>query len=108
MTAADSASAILRDEPPALDLQSDVSPTLTRIVSRCLEKMPERRFQSASDLGFALDGALERESAGSTVALAQTGPRAVGSRALMVAIGVLLLAVALAVGFAFGVRGRSG
>ena len=32
-----------------------VSPGLDRIIRRCLEKKPERRFQSASDLAFALD-----------------------------------------------------
>lgn len=32
-----------------------VSPGLERIIRRCLEKKPERRFQSASDLAFALE-----------------------------------------------------
>ncbi|HKS73374.1 MAG TPA: protein kinase [Terriglobales bacterium] len=31
------------------------SPGLERIIRRCLEKKPERRFQSASDLAFALE-----------------------------------------------------
>jgi serine/threonine protein kinase len=33
----------------------NISPALERIVNRCLEKKPERRFQSTADLGFALD-----------------------------------------------------
>jgi serine/threonine protein kinase/Tol biopolymer transport system component len=44
--------AILKEEPP--ELPSSVPPTLGRIVRRCLEKEPDRRFQSAADLGFAL------------------------------------------------------
>ncbi len=47
--------AILKDEPPELsELNPKVSPALERIVRRCLEKQPEQRFQTASDLGFAL------------------------------------------------------
>jgi serine/threonine protein kinase len=45
--------AILKDEP--LDLPAGVPPVLDRIIRRCLEKDPSRRFQSASDLGFALE-----------------------------------------------------
>jgi hypothetical protein len=44
--------AILKDDPP--DLPASVPPALNRIVRRCLEKEPARRFQSAADLGFAL------------------------------------------------------
>ncbi|MGA7410798.1 MAG: protein kinase [Bryobacteraceae bacterium] len=43
---------ILKDEPP--DLPPASPPTLDRLVRRCIEKQPERRFQSAADLGFAL------------------------------------------------------
>ncbi len=34
-----------------------LQPGLDRIIARCLEKDPERRFQSAKDLAFALEGA---------------------------------------------------
>jgi Tol biopolymer transport system component len=44
--------AILKEEPP--DLPASVPSALARIVQRCLEKERERRFQSAADLGFAL------------------------------------------------------
>ena len=44
---------ILKDEPPELPPASP--PTLDRIVRRCIEKQPARRFQSAADLGFALN-----------------------------------------------------
>ena len=55
-TAADSMSAILHEDLPDLPgLVSNIPPALHRVVQRCLEKNPGERFQSASDLGFALD-----------------------------------------------------
>src|SRR5262249_40031839 len=48
--------AILKEEPEELtETNTRISPALERIVRRCLEKKPERRFQSTSDLGFALE-----------------------------------------------------
>ena len=44
--------AILKDDPP--ELPPPVPPALALIVRRCLEKEPDRRFQSAADLAFAL------------------------------------------------------
>jgi len=44
--------AILKDDPA--DLPASVPTALNRIVRRCLEKEPARRFQSAADLAFAL------------------------------------------------------
>ncbi len=46
----ESLSAILREEPPPLR-----DPGLDRVVRHCLEKSPEERFQSASDLAFDLE-----------------------------------------------------
>jgi serine/threonine protein kinase/Tol biopolymer transport system component len=62
-TARDCLAAILKDEPPDLrETNSKVPPQLERLVRRCLEKQPERRFHSAHDLGFALE-ALSTSSA---------------------------------------------
>jgi len=52
-TSADTMSAILKEDPAPLP--EPLSPALSRIVRRCLEKNPEQRFQSASDLGFSLE-----------------------------------------------------
>jgi len=55
-TAVEIMSAVLRQDPPATLAQNTTIPTsLTRVVNRCLEKHLEERFQSARDLGFALD-----------------------------------------------------
>jgi tetratricopeptide (TPR) repeat protein len=49
-------SAILKEEPPEISLvNSKIPPQLERIARRCLEKQPEQRFQTASDLSLALD-----------------------------------------------------
>ena len=48
--------AILKEEAPELsETNAKISPALDKIVRRCLEKKPEHRFQTASDLGFALE-----------------------------------------------------
>ncbi len=53
---ADTISAILREDPPDLSQTNKaVSPALERVVHHCLEKNPEERFHSASDLGFAIE-----------------------------------------------------
>jgi serine/threonine protein kinase/Tol biopolymer transport system component len=55
-TSAETMTAILREEPPALNDPGWQGPLeLQRIVGRCLEKNVARRFQSASDLAFAIE-----------------------------------------------------
>jgi serine/threonine-protein kinase len=54
-TAVETMSAILKEDPEAIsETEAGVSPMLGSLVTRCLEKNPEERFQSALDLGFAL------------------------------------------------------
>ncbi|MGB8781793.1 MAG: protein kinase [Terriglobales bacterium] len=55
-TSAETMTAILREEPPELSGTGWQGPlALQRILVRCLEKNVERRFQSASDLAFAME-----------------------------------------------------
>jgi Tol biopolymer transport system component len=58
-TAADTMSAILREEPADLSSTNrQISPAIDRIIRHCLEKDPEARFHSAHDLGFDLETVL--------------------------------------------------
>src|SRR6266540_1144591 len=48
--------AILKEDSPELSVANrNVSPGLDRLVRHCLEKNPERRFQSAKDLAYDLE-----------------------------------------------------
>jgi serine/threonine protein kinase len=55
-SAADIMSAILNEDPPGISQAAQTAaPGLQRVVHRCLDKDPGQRFQSASDLAFALE-----------------------------------------------------
>src|SRR5450830_949814 len=90
-TAADTMSAILKEDPSELPVH--VPASLARIVSRLLEKMPEDRFQSASDLGFSLE-ALSSPSGFALPAGGSVRPR---RGPLALALGGALAALALVV-----------
>jgi Tol biopolymer transport system component len=62
-TSAETLTAILREEPPPLSPSAETSGELERIVSHCLEKSPEERFQSARDLAFHLRETLAASTA---------------------------------------------
>src|SRR5271170_6495671 len=62
-TSAETVTAILNDDPPSISqIVQTTPPGLQRVVHRCLEKNPEQRFQSASDLAFALEALSESGS----------------------------------------------
>jgi serine/threonine protein kinase len=55
-TMAETMTAILKEEPPELsETNPKINLQLVKVVRRCLDKTPERRFHSAHDLGFALE-----------------------------------------------------
>jgi hypothetical protein len=61
--------AILNVDPPALGVAATaIPPGLVRIVDRCLEKAPSARFQTASDLAFALESLSDGASASVSIA----------------------------------------
>jgi Tol biopolymer transport system component len=55
-TAAETMTAILKEDPPELSTsRPQITPALESIVRHCLEKNPAERFQTARDVAFALD-----------------------------------------------------
>jgi len=83
-TSADTMSAILNEDPvPISDLAPETPVALQRVVLRCLEKSVEQRFQSASDLAFALEALSDAALAAPSDAHAslKDGTKAVGIRA---------------------------
>ena len=92
-TAAETMTAVLKDDPPELsDPGRTVSSALERIVRRCLEKNPEQRFQSARDLSFALS-ALSGSETSAVGRAAAAAPRRV-PLLLWFSIALALVAVA--------------
>jgi len=67
-TAVETMNAILNEDPlPISALTPSIPLALQRIVQRCLEKNPEQRFQSASDLAFALEALSDSGASSATV-----------------------------------------
>jgi len=105
-TMAETMRAILKEEPPELsESNAMVNPQLERIVRRCLEKQPARRFQTTSDLGFALEALSgitgSSESQGSYSGAAAIAPMQFLSRERLVwgALGLALGAVVVGIVF---------
>ena len=93
-TGADVLTAILREDPPGFPSGArGVPQALERIVDRCLEKTPAARFQSAGDLGFALEALSSSSDATAVTGAAGPGPRARLAWEIAGALGFFLLAV---------------
>src|SRR5450830_1214966 len=94
-TAAETISAILKEDPPDLSVTNqNVPPGLERLVAHCLEKNPEQRFHSAHDLAFDLEALSGVSASGLRPALASsTGGK---RRFLPAAVAVLLASTAAA------------
>src|SRR2546429_2383953 len=101
-TMAETMTAILKEEPEELRTSNpNINPSLERIVNRCLEKKPERRFQSTADLSFALEAlgqpttsSFGRElMSAASVAVAETNRSAWRARLPWIAVAALTLAL---------------
>ncbi|HXG69553.1 MAG TPA: protein kinase [Gemmatimonadaceae bacterium] len=98
VSAADTMSAILNEDPPELpSLHNKLPPALDRIVRHCLEKRPGERFQSAQDLAFALQ-TLSSGSSPSAASVSEASPpptrriRTLRTLAIAGCLGALVLA----------------
>ena len=94
-TSAETMTAILNEDPPSISqVTAATPPGLQRVVHRCLEKNPEQRFQSASDMAFALEALSDTgmtPSTGSHAHLGEPASRrgiAIAGAALAVLLGV--------------------
>ncbi|HEY3028155.1 MAG TPA: protein kinase [Pyrinomonadaceae bacterium] len=101
-SAAETMSAILKEDPPDLsETNQRIFPALERLVNHCLEKNPESRFHSASDLAFALE-ALSGSTGASTqtVTMPALAPQWIRRHALtgwiVAAVAVLLAIIVFA------------
>ena len=99
-TSAETMSAILNEETPAISqIVPSIPPALHRVVQRCLEKVPEQRFHSASDLAFALEALSDSGSAPTgafaTVAARRRWRWIVAAACVVVALGAAVVWVEL-------------
>lgn len=103
-TSAETMAAILNDDPPAItETAATIPPPLQRVVHRCLEKNPEQRFHSASDLAFALEALSD-----SGPLPVPASPRRSAARPILWSVGSLAaLALALAAWFAMANQNRA-
>jgi TolB-like protein/tetratricopeptide (TPR) repeat protein len=103
-TSPETMTAILNEDPPGISqIVPNLPPALQRVVHRCLEKNPEQRFQSASDMAFALDAMTD---SGASVA-SRTGTREQAwPKWTWIAAGVFLIAGVATLGW-LSLRSRS-
>ena len=108
-TAAETMTAILREDPPELaQLRADLPPSLDRIVRHCLEKSPAERFETARDLAFALESLSGPDAPSGTVSSgARTAAQGATSSRRPMALAVAVIALIGVAGWYFYVRSRS-
>src|SRR4029079_13027591 len=93
-SAVETMNAILKEDPPEVTtVNPGVPPALERVVTHCLEKNPDERFQSARDLAFDLE-ALSQVSSASARALRLPNSPWRNARRAMVVAGVVALPAA--------------
>ena len=98
-TASETMAAILRDDPlDGVLATRPLPPELQRVVARCLDKEPARRFQGAADLAFVLESA-PGDSSPRAVPADLVPARKARSHLPAIAAGVLCLLLGAGLGF---------
>jgi hypothetical protein len=101
-TSIETMNAILKEDPKELSASGrQIPPGFERIVSHCLEKKPDERFQSARDLAFDL-GTLSTASAASGATTAIPAPSRTRRRLAFSLVGLAGLALAFWAGTRLG------
>jgi serine/threonine protein kinase/dipeptidyl aminopeptidase/acylaminoacyl peptidase len=106
-TAAETLTAILREEPPDLSPSSSWAvppPGLARVIQHCLEKSPAERFQSASDAAFALEALSSASGTSTSEAQAARAPSPRRGRRGLVAAAILTGAALITTAVVVAVR----
>jgi eukaryotic-like serine/threonine-protein kinase len=92
-SAVETMNAILKEEPAEISsIERGVPPAIERIITHCLEKQPEARFQSAHDIAFSLR-TLSEITSSKTAAIA--APKRVPRNAIAI-VAALLIGAAVA------------
>jgi eukaryotic-like serine/threonine-protein kinase len=99
-SAASLISAVLRDQPSPMGERTPITPpAFERLVSQCLEKDPDDRWQSAGDVKRELDWIAAGSGVGSTVVAPAHSPApAARSQRLIYGAAVVALGVVIAAG----------
>ncbi len=87
--------AVMREEPtPLRQLLADIPPELERVVTRCLRKDPERRWQSMADVKVALRELKEESDSGRLTATAAAGTRPTRTWSVLGLVALALVSTA--------------
>ena len=98
--------AILTTEPPPITQLQPVTPVaLEHVLKKCLEKDPDERWQSASDLASELNWILASGSQAAVTAPV-ISPRKQRDRAIWIGTAMILALIAAGVGWQIGVWGN--
>src|SRR5215813_2625801 len=112
-SAIETLNAILKEEPAELAASNqNIAPALERVVWHCLEKSPDRRFQSATDIAFALESLSGISSQPSQPTLTTISPPRSSTftreRLIWLAVCAILAVVASVLAYAFLTRSPAG
>ncbi len=103
-SAPETINAILHDEPPELGEVVRVARPLEQIVRHCLEKSPERRFQSVRDLIFDLNSLPSGALTSEFTPASKRAERSMAKRFLFGAMLIASVAGAALIGYVAGER----
>jgi serine/threonine protein kinase len=110
-SAIETLNAILKEEPTELSASNqNIAPALERVVWHCLEKSPDRRFQAATDIAFALEslsGLTGQSTQETLVGFKSVSPARAFARERLVWVVVCAILLVVAAVFAFGFLTRT-